>query len=535
MPSLLQVLHTVSPAQAYVLLACIVLVSIIYYKSRPPRSRLPLPPGPKPLPLIGNMLDIPKTMSSAEYYALSRKYGDIVYLNAMGNSMILLGSMEAANELLEKRATNYSNKPGSAMANLSFWMERRELHRFTGQPAAIAQHGRVLEKHAATYLVSLLKNPGRYSEDAHLTLGKVIMELSYGIKVKTYDDDYLKLVQEGNDIFQKAFVPGKYLVETFPVLKHIPAWFPGATFRREAAGWRATYGAVRERPFAAAMEHMVSIIPTLRSPAHRGDEAAAASVAGVMVRSAQDENGRISPDDEVLAQNVASTVYTLTTIRMFFLAMATYPAVQKRAQEELDAVMGPDRLPTLADRAALPYVDAVLKECLRWHPILPLALPRTSAEDDEYRGYHIPAGTTVLAHSWCYYPDPERFSPERYFTADGKPNKNVMDPRTFAFGYGRRICPGRNLGEAAVFVTIASVLHAFNVEPPLDESGRPVVPKPKFAANFLSDPEPFDCRITVRSATMGRLVQTAARNMRPEVDSREHCFYTAMMGTVIPA
>ncbi|KAH9937821.1 CyP450 monooxygenase [Epithele typhae] len=519
MPWLLRVLHTVFPAQACALLACIVLISIIYYKGRPPRSRLPLPPGPKPLPLIGNMLDIPKTMSSAEYHALSQKYGDIVYLNTMGNSMILLGSMEAANELLEKRATNYSNKPGSAMADLmemgwnlalinynDYWRkQRRELHRFIGQPAAIAQHGRLLEKHAATYLVSLLKDPGRYSEDAHLTLGKVIMELSYGIKVTTHDDDYLKLVQEGNDIFMKAFVPGKYLVETFPVLKHIPAWFPGAKFRREADEWRATYRAFAQMPLQ-----------------HRGDEAAAASVAGVTVRSAQDEHGRISPDDEVLAQNVAGTVYlagaetTLTTIRMFFLAMATYPAVQKRAQEELDAVVGPDRLPTLADRAALPYVDAVLKECLRWHPILPLALPRTSAEDDEYRGYHIPAGTTVLAHSWAFsrdpkhYPDPERFSPERYFSADGKPNKNVMDPRTFAFGYGRRICPGRNLGEAAVFVTIASVLHAFNVEPPLDESGRPVVPKPKFATNFLSDPEPFDCRITVRSAAMERLVQIAA-------------------------
>ena len=80
--------------------------------------------------------------------------------------------------------------------------------------------------------------------------------------------------------------------------------------------------------------------------------------------------------------------------------MALHPAAQARAQAELDAVIGPDRLPSLADRARLPYVEAVLKECLRWHPILPLALPHMSIAEDEYRGWRIPKGTVVLANSW---------------------------------------------------------------------------------------------------------------------------------------
>ena len=91
---------------------------------------------------------------------------------------------------------------------------------------------------------------------------------------------------------------------------------------------------------------------------------------------------------------------TLTAIRLFFLAMLTYPEVQKRAQEELDAVVGPDRLPTLNDRPSLPYIEAMVRECLRWRPILPLALPRTSQTDDEYQGYLIPKGSIVLANSW---------------------------------------------------------------------------------------------------------------------------------------
>ena len=85
------------------------------------------------------------------------------------------------------------------------------------------------------------------------------MELTYGIDVKSLDDEYMRLVQEGNDIFMKAFVPGKYLVETFPILKRVPAWFPGAKFRREAAEWKETYTKVRARPFQETMDKFVRI------------------------------------------------------------------------------------------------------------------------------------------------------------------------------------------------------------------------------------------------------------------------------------
>ena len=83
------------------------------------------------------------------------------------------------------------------------------------------------------------------------------MELTYGIDVKSLDDEYMRLVQEGNDIFMKAFVPGKYLVETFPILKRVPAWFPGAKFRREAAEWKEAYAQVRTRPFKETMDKLV--------------------------------------------------------------------------------------------------------------------------------------------------------------------------------------------------------------------------------------------------------------------------------------
>ena len=85
-----------------------------------------------------------------------------------------------------------------------------------------------------------------------------------------------------------------------------------------------------------------------------------------------------------------------TTLLAFFLAMAIHPEVQLRAQAELDSVIDTDRLPSFADRPRLPYIAAVQKEILRWAPVAPLGIPHSLMEDDEYQGYFIPKGTTVI-------------------------------------------------------------------------------------------------------------------------------------------
>ena len=88
------------------------------------------------------------------------------------------------------------------------------------------------------------------------------------------------------------------------------------------------------------------------------------------------------------------------SMQTFFLAMAMYPAAQAKAQEELDRIVGSDHPVTFEDRTSLPYVNALLKEVLRWHPVLPMALPHRVISDDVYNGYHIRAETIVLLNSW---------------------------------------------------------------------------------------------------------------------------------------
>jgi cytochrome P450 len=91
---------------------------------------------------------------------------------------------------------------------------------------------------------------------------------------------------------------------------------------------------------------------------------------------------------------------TTSTLQIFIFAMILYPEAQLTAQKELDAVIGPNRLPSFDDRRSLPYVSALCKEVLRWHPLLTIAIPHRLMQDDVIGQYFIPAGTVVIGNSW---------------------------------------------------------------------------------------------------------------------------------------
>lgn len=149
-----------------------------------------------------------------------------------------------------------------------------------------------------------------------------------------------------------------------------------------------------------------------------------------------------------------------------FLGVSLHPEVLRKAHAELDAIVGPHRLPNFGDRDSLVYVNAIIKESLRWHTVLPVGLPHANVSDDEFRGYFIPTGTVLIANVWyvalrshcrllemlnfspsraCMsdpeiYEDPEVFRPER-FIRGGKLDTSVRDPAAFVFGFGRRHVP----------------------------------------------------------------------------------------------
>ena len=215
----------------------------------------------------------------------------------------------------------------------------------------------------------------------------------------------------------------------------------------------------------------------------------------------------------------------------WMLAMLAYPETQKRAQAEIDAVVGRSRIPTFADQAHLPYIRAMVKESLRWRPVGPVGMPHYTIEDDWYQGMFIPKDTVIIPNVWhlnrnteTYGADAEHFNPARYL--DDKENKLAPGPADakeeghFTYGFGRRICIGRHVANNSLFLNIATILWAMNIERETDEKGN-VVPldvdgcvdhglvvyvsdlilnlwRASSVLHFFRGPMPFQCKVTPR-------------------------------------
>lgn len=195
--------------------------------------------------------------------------------------------------------------------------------------------------------------------------------------------------------------------------------------------------------------------------------------------------------------------------------MTINPDVQQKAQAEIDRVIGPNRLPTIQDRSQLPYIEAIVKEVLRWHPVAPMALPHCSTEDDIVEGYWIPKGSMLFANVWHFthdpnvYAEPERFNPDRFLATNG--HTPEPDPHNFAFGFGRRVCPGRILADNALFLNIAQSLAVFAVSKARDAAGNEIEPAVKFLPGVVSHPAPYVNRIEARSPKHAEMIRALER------------------------
>ncbi|KXN89168.1 O-methylsterigmatocystin oxidoreductase [Leucoagaricus sp. SymC.cos] len=223
---------------------------------------------------------------------------------------------------------------------------------------------------------------------------------------------------------------------------------------------------------------------------------AGASIATSLIQGLPGDGSSTHTEADLLSRNICAIALaggsdtTVSTVQTFFMAMVIYPDIQKKAQAELDQVSG-GRLPEFSDRPNLPYINALVKESLRWQPIAPLAAAHMASEADYYNGYYIPKGTAVIGNAWTIlsdseiYSDPTSFNPDR-FLKDGKLDPSVRDPTVACFGFGRRICPGRFFALDSIFMTFAHVLSVFNVLPPLDEGGKEIRIKPEWTNGFIT-------------------------------------------------
>ncbi|KAJ5994575.1 hypothetical protein N7451_010299 [Penicillium sp. IBT 35674x] len=481
----------------------------------------PLPPGPRPKPIVGNIADLPPPGMQDWMHWLKHKdlYGRPKKPRLTEISIcigLFLTEKRFSAELLRKRASLHSSRPhmvfasdmvgwGHAIAMQPYTDRfkacRKLLKPYFGSERVALQYAPLQEIEARRLLWRVLKDQDNVTQHIQTEAGAVILQITYGYKVEPHKQDLLvNLVNVALEQFSVASTPGTWLVDIMPALKYVPAWFPGAGFKRTAQEWRRSLEDVAKKPYALVQKRIEDgkYEPSFLSDIFK-------------------LNGIPSPgsEEELVARWTTASLYgagadtTVSSIGTFFLAMALSPEAQQKAQSEIDRVIGTSQLPTLADRDRLPYVNAVVKEVFRWHPVVPMGIPHMSTADDMYDGYYIPKGSLLMPNIWgmmhdpTLYHDPLAFKPERFLDVDGR--EPEADPHNFVFGFGRRVCPGRLLADTTVWLSVAKSLAVFNISKPV-ENGVEVDLKAAFQPGVISHPVPCKLQVVPRSAPHEELI-----------------------------
>ncbi|KAI0036607.1 cytochrome P450 monooxygenase [Vararia minispora EC-137] len=472
------------------------------------------PPGPKSSWWGG--VEMPKLYPWLVFAEWQDIYGDVIYVRQFGSPILILNSQRAITDLLENRGNVYSSRPRRVMANelmgwdwmfstMTYgprWRKHRALFQKYFHVRTSSHYQPTQEKEAYTLLRNLLDTPEEFSYHVRRLAAAIFMNLSYGHQIKDDGDEFVAIANKATSNLARAGIFGTYIVDYFPWLKHIPSWM--ATFRRDAIEWRKSTETMINYPYDQLRERM------------------AAGIAPPSFASSELENAMrsgITAEREQIIKNVAGMSFaagsdtTASAVMSFILAMVIHPEIQLAAQEELACVIGTDRLPRFSDRDSLPMVECLVWESLRWNPVTPLGLQHFTTEDDVYRDWFIPKGTTVFTNIWKLlhddevYPNPLSFLPWRFMDRNKNDELGINPHPMPAFGFGRRVCPGRHMAIDTIWITIATILAVYEIRKALDKDGKPIEPDTEYVSSFLSRPKPFQCQFRPRSESARLLIR----------------------------
>nr|AVZ23848.1 cytochrome P450 [Thanatephorus cucumeris] len=497
------------------------LLLLCSYRARSGRS---LPPSPPKHWFWGN-----KDLISQPYrfVTMGTKYkdtlGDIIATTTPFDTFITINSIELATELLEKHASVSANRPSNVMIqDLLGWSEgvsfhqHDEWHKKQRRILASALHPTAARSYEPQHLDSTLELLRRISQDQksfrkHVSdiVGDFILRLAYGY-TPSQDDTSLASVHRAFSYLAKASAQ-YFLVNDFPILRYLPAWFPGGGFQTFAKKGRESRVMYANTLFDTVFEQV------------RNGGAENSSYASQLLEAKGGAN--ITDMDVELTKWTAASLFTggsTTTVGLiwaFILMISLHPETARLAQAEIDSVVGRERVPELKDRESMPYTEAVLQEVMRLCPVVPLGLPHTTTEDIQLRGYLIPKNSTINANIWAMLRDPKHFSsphtfdPSRYLKPVPDP-----DPRKYIFGFGRRVCPGQHVANNATWTMCAGILSVFDIQPGLEllskveQLGGPgsVQMHKLFQPYLVYDPLPFPCSFVPRDQAALDLLSNSA-------------------------
>nr|GME01067.1 cytochrome P450 CYP736A12-like [Ipomoea batatas] len=450
------------------------------------KSRRKLPPGPRGLPIIGN-LHMLGTLPHRSLNELSKKYGPIMFLK-LGNVPTVVISSPAAAELILKthdavfasrpkfdvveNTTNGSKGVGFAPYGPQWRNNKKFLTQELLSPAKIESFAEMRKAEIEALVMSIrAAAEGREAVDLSSEVGKLIENVTYKMLFGCSNDNDsrhdLKCIVEEIVSLEGAF----NIADFIPILK--PFDLQGLNKRIKALG--------------KSIDKLFSeVINEHEQDTKKGMPESNMNIVDIMLSSQKSPSSSSHKLDLVSIKPllfdmiVGSVDTSFTWIEWTLAEIIRHPRVMKRLQEELETKVGLSRMVEEKDLPDLEYLEMVIKESFRLHPVATLLIPHESMEDIELDGHFIPKNTRVSINCWAIGHDPniwsdghdpniwsdnvEEFVPERFM------NRNIdlrgRDFHLLPFGYGRRVCPGVNLGLIMVKLIVSQLIHCFNWELP---------------------------------------------------------------------
>ncbi|KFY79218.1 hypothetical protein V499_01753 [Pseudogymnoascus sp. VKM F-103] len=511
---------------ALIAVPCLLFTALYFYTTPnvlKDRRRRHLPPGPRGLPFIGNLLDLADSeLVRGKAQAWAQQYGEIFYTKIGGSDYVWLSSPKVVKDLMDKKSAIYSSRSPLPLAQdvasagrRQLFMEygprwrliRKSSHALLNSTTAI-KYQPVQDYESKQLMVELLDTPGRFYEHNRRFSASVIMLITYGHRLPTWDDPLLKKIYAVLDNLTEMTAPGAHAVDSFPSLAYLPQWLLGnwrsfgkKVFDHDSKVYLELWENLKREVDAGTARDSFCKTFYLNNPEKQGiDNLLAAYTCGGLIEAGAETTG--------------------TTLNNFMLAMMMFPEVVKKAQAEIDEIVGSERLPVFEDEKLLPYTRSIVKETLRWRAVNKFGMMHATSEDDWYEGHFIPKGTVAVLNWWAIHmnaeihPNPEVFNPARYLdkplaAADYINTNDPYERDHFTYGAGRRVCPGVHVAERSLFINIVRTLWGFNISKKMGPDGKFIEPDMAMIRGFLSVPKPFECQITSRSAKHAAVIRSS--------------------------
>ncbi|CAN0870757.1 Trans-cinnamate 4-monooxygenase [Linum grandiflorum] len=456
-----------------------VVVAIVISKLR--GKRFKLPPGPFPVPIFGNWLQVGDDLNHRNLTDLAKKFGEIFLLRMGQRNLVVVSSPDLAKEVLHTQGVEFGSRTrnvvfdiftgkGQDMVFTVYGEHWRKMRRIMTVPfftnKVVQQNRQGWEAEAAAVVEDVKKDP-------EAAAGGIVLRRR--LQLMMY-----------NNIFRIMFDRRFDSMED-PLFNKLKAL--NGERSRLAQSFEYNYGDFIPilRPFLRSYLKVCKDVKDRRLQLFKDyfieDRKKAVSTKGMNcamdhILDAQ-QKGEINEDNVLYIVeniNVAAIETTLWSIEWGIAELVNHPQIQQKLREELDTVLGAGNQVTEPDIQKLPYLQAVVKETLRLRMAIPLLVPHMNLHDAKLHGFDIPAESKILVNAWWLannpeqWKKPEEFRPERFLEEEAKVEANGNDFRYLPFGVGRRSCPGIILALPILGITIGRLVQNFELLPPPGQS-----------------------------------------------------------------